>query len=341
MHVNEPSRTAWSTGVEQVHPDVWRIPLPLPNDALRAVNVYAVYDGGDLVLIDGGWALADSEELLARSLAGIGLGLGDITEFLVTHVHRDHYSQAVAIRAKFGARVRLGADEKPNVVRAGDDSTARPGLPAFLRRCGAAEIADQLEAQGNERMFEILEEPDNWLADGEVVSAGSRRLRTIATPGHTRGHVVYSDPAANVLFAGDHVLPHITPSIGLQPNRVPFPLRDYLASLRLLLDLPDAQLLPAHGPITASVHARVHELIAHHEQRLDATETAITANAGSSLDAAQQLTWTRRETALQDLDLFNQSLAIAETKAHLDVLVLQGRATLTTGTDGVDFYQPS
>ena len=34
------------------------------------------------------------------------------------------------------------------------------------------------------------------------------------------------------LFAGDHVLPHITPSIGVELVRPESPLRNYLASLR-------------------------------------------------------------------------------------------------------------
>jgi len=39
-----------AAGVFEVAPGVYRIPLPLPNDGLRAVNVYAVVDGDGLVL---------------------------------------------------------------------------------------------------------------------------------------------------------------------------------------------------------------------------------------------------------------------------------------------------
>ena len=55
-------------GLFTVAPGVHRIPLPLPNDGLRAVNVYAIESGDDLVLIDAGWALAETGGLLdARS----------------------------------------------------------------------------------------------------------------------------------------------------------------------------------------------------------------------------------------------------------------------------------
>ena len=76
----------------------------------------------------------------------------------------------------------------------------------------------------------------------------------VATPGHTRGHVVFVDAAAELLFAGDHVLPHITPSIGFEAVPGPLPLGDYMDSLRLVRELPDRRLLPAHGPVSPSVH---------------------------------------------------------------------------------------
>ena len=37
-----------------------RIPLPLPGDALKAVNTYAISDGDGVVMIDGGWAMAEA-----------------------------------------------------------------------------------------------------------------------------------------------------------------------------------------------------------------------------------------------------------------------------------------
>ena len=109
-------RHAWAEETtEEVAAGVYRIPLPLPDDALRAVNVYVVDDGAGLSLIDGGWALLPASEQLERSLRRIGFGLADIRQFFVTHVHRDHYTQAIAIRQLHGSRVALGEHEKPNL----------------------------------------------------------------------------------------------------------------------------------------------------------------------------------------------------------------------------------
>ncbi len=322
-----------------------RIALPLPNDGLRAVNVYALEAGDGLVLIDGGWALAESERQLVSSLDRLGFGLSDIATFLVTHMHRDHYTQAVAVRRKVGSRVSLGIGEQAN-LRATRELTLqpeyRPGRFAHLRRTGAIALLARMETGGDigrPGPAHDWEPPDTWLKDGVEVMAGDRRLQVIATPGHTQGHVVFYDAEAGLLFAGDHVLPQITPSVGLEAAPAPFPLRDYLDSLRLMFRLPDALLLPAHGPVTASVHQRVTELLAHHENRLAASGAAVAAGASTAYDTAMALPWTRHEKAFSELDPENQLLAVTETAAHLDVLVLQRRLSSSTSPDGIELYR--
>jgi glyoxylase-like metal-dependent hydrolase (beta-lactamase superfamily II) len=136
---------------------------------------------------------------------------------------------------------------------------------------------------------------------------------------------VFHDLQARLLFAGDHVLPTITPSIGFEPVLSPNPLGDFLGSLAKVRARPDAMLLPAHGPVTDSVHERVDELVAHHDARLDETETALRSGAVTAYDVARQLRWTRRQLEVDELDPFNQMLAIAETAAHLELLGAQGR----------------
>ena len=54
-------------GTYPIAPGVHRVPLPLPTDGLRAVNVYVLETARSLVLIDGGWALAESQAALAAA----------------------------------------------------------------------------------------------------------------------------------------------------------------------------------------------------------------------------------------------------------------------------------
>jgi glyoxylase-like metal-dependent hydrolase (beta-lactamase superfamily II) len=320
---------------------VHRIPLPLPNDGLRAVNVYAISDGDGLTLVDSGWALAQARERLETALAGIGHELGDVRRFLVTHIHRDHYTLALTVRRLFGSRVLLGAGEQPSLdyILNGDGQSLNP-YHELLLRCGAQPVVERLRQLPRERAERSdWEKPDGWLTGNEEIELAGRTLRVIHTPGHTRGHVVFADLGHGLLFAGDHVLPHITPSIGFEAARPPLPLGDYLGSLRLVRSLPDLRLLPAHGPVADSAHTRIDELIAHHDQRLDDTAEVIRQGAGTAYEAAGMLTWTRRERRLDDLDPFNQMLAVMETAAHLDVLVRLGRLR-SSETGGVVRYEP-
>ncbi len=328
-------------GTYQVAPGVHRVPLPLPTDGLRAVNVYVLADPGGLVLIDSGWALEQSRAALSAGLALLGAELGDVRHFLITHVHRDHYTQAVELRRAFGSKVSLGLGEQAAITAllAGGRRPLEPQL-IELRASGASELIGELAkllprhpgAGGD------WEAPDEWLAPRQQIELTSRTLRVLPTPGHTQGHVVFTDEASGLLFAGDHVLPHITPSIGFEPVVARQPLRDYLDSLRLVRELPDLRLLPAHGPVADSTHARIDQLLAHHAQRLDECAAAVAKGAGTAAEAASALRWTRRGRRLGELDLFNQMLAVIETRAHLELLAAQGMLT-SSQSDGVTSYQ--
>lgn len=315
-------------GAYLVSPGVYRIPLPLPSDALRAVNVYAVLSDEDLVLIDGGWALARSRTQLEVALKEVGQRLSDVSRILVTHSHRDHYTQAVSLRRDFGMRIGLGAGEQDNltaVLREGTTSMA--AQRDSLRRHGATVLADDPRVQNLDRPVDedVWALPDDWIGDGSRLQLGDRTLVATATPGHTRGHVVFSDEFAQLLFAGDHVLPHITPSLGFEPLPPPSPLGDFLHSLVAVRAMPDRVLLPAHGPVALSAHQRVDELLAHHDQRLRACERAVETGATTAHAVAAQLPWTRRSWRLDELDPFNRVLAVSETISHLVVLEAKGR----------------
>ena len=320
----------WTTpGAYEVAPGVFRVPLPLPSDGLRAVNVYVIRTADRLVLVDAGWDIPEARAALTEALGSLGHGLADIGRFLVTHIHRDHYTQAVAVRREFGSHVGLGAGDRPTLefLQRPERSPLTEQLDR-LRYLGAVELAESIRARmaGHGVDLDQWESPDEWLGEGPVSLAGGRTLEAVHTPGHTNGHLVFHDMAGGLLFAGDHVLPTITPSIGFEPVMSPDPLASFLRSLALVRERPDALLLPAHGPVAPSVHARVDELVDHHGRRLDETAAAA-AEVGepTAFEVAGRLRWTRRQHRLTDLDPFNTMLAVFETAAHLDLLVAQGR----------------
>jgi glyoxylase-like metal-dependent hydrolase (beta-lactamase superfamily II) len=335
-----PGAGHWTDpGAYEVADGVHRIPLPLPMDGLRAVNVYVLETEEGLTLVDGGWAIEDSRRQLEHSLASMGRKVADITRFLVTHAHRDHYTQAVTVRREFGSHISLGLGDKPTLDLARDATLGVNPMVAQVVRAGADEVArawassDVLER----RDLSIWEPPDTWLDRDLSVTVGTRTLDAVSTPGHTQGHYVFADRAAGLLFAGDHVLPTITPSIGFEPTSGPLPLRDFLESLAKVRAMPDLRLLPAHGPVTTSTHARVDELVAHHDDRLRQCRTAVGVGHVTAYEVARDLPWTRHARHFDELDVFSAGLASTETLAHLELLAARGELTRTE-LEGVYFY---
>ncbi|MEU9170057.1 MBL fold metallo-hydrolase [Streptomyces sp. NPDC048420] len=323
-------------GAHPVVDHVHRIPLALPVDGLAAVNVYLIEDDDGLVLIDSGWAGPDTEKALVEAVQSLGHRLDDIGQIIVTHAHWDHYTQALALRESIGSRVRVGWEERHTIEGFDLEDGVWPRQVKLLRECGAPELAALIAAVPVEQSDRDMPfgPPDEWLRDGERIDLAHRRLDIRATPGHTRGHVVVGDPTDGLLFSGDHVLPHITPSLGFERSPERYPLRSYLASLRLTRQLPDALLLPAHGPVTRSVHTRVDQLIAHHEERLDEVLRQVAAGADTAHEVARALPWTRRRSGLDELPPVHRMTAVLEIDAHLDVLAQLG-AVSPQRVDGV------
>jgi len=341
--VSPDSGRHWSAeGAWPVAPGIHRIPLPLPMDGLKAVNVYVVEGDDGLTLVDGGWAIPVARELLERSLKSIGSGLGDIRRFLVTHVHRDHYTMASVLGGEYGASVALGVDEKPALDLLNEWEPGHPMFTPVLARAGAAGIAERWAANAPDSVdLDQWRTPDTWLAGDQTIELPGRTVDAVHTPGHTPGHYVFADRAANLLFAGDHVLPTITPSIGFVVPTPAQPLADFLGSLARVRSLPDLRLLPAHGPVAPSSHARVDELLGHHEHRLDQCLASLRdRRTATAAVVAGDLGWTRHERAYDELDTFNKGMAAFETLAHLDLLVARGLATSTAHAEG-DVFAPA
>jgi len=327
-------------GAFEVADGVFRVPLGMPGDGLEAVNVYALETLDGLALVDAGWRTDTGLAELESALRGIGRGADEVHDVYVTHVHRDHYTLAMELRRRFGARIGLGRGEAPGLHQLLEIESNVPVTSVQqLHRSGDPELAAVIEEMTGAIEYDPAswEKPDTWLSCGEH-AVGGRLLEAVATPGHTRGHLVFHDLAAGLLFAGDHLLPTISPSIGFELGEWDLPLGDYLDSLECTLERPDALLLPAHGAPGGSAHARATELIEHHETRLAETVAAVDRlGSATAAQVARLLTWTRRRRAYADLDDFNRMIATCETIAHLDVLVARGRAVVAADAAGARF----
>lgn len=336
----DPDRPWFERGVYRAAPDVFRIPLPLTNDHLRAVNVYAIVGVGGIVLVDPGLDTPESRAQLQEGLSALDAGVADVSQCVVTHVHNDHLSQSLRLQDELGIRVALGRHEIRSVRIL--SSSADPFLARFarLRRYGAADVAARVRDSHRTREDPVMATgvPGEWLDDGQRIACDPYRLRVIHTPGHTQGHVVFVDDSTHLLFAGDHVLSQITPTVGSEPAPVSLPLSDYLQSLSAVRSEPDRYLLPAHGPPGPSVHRRIDELLAHHRERLAICTEVVSRGRSTAAEVGRALTWTRHRRSFHELDALNQMLAILEIGAHLDLLVAEGTLE-NVQLAGVEHYE--
>jgi glyoxylase-like metal-dependent hydrolase (beta-lactamase superfamily II) len=171
--------------------------------------------------------------------------------------------------------------------------------------------------------------PDRTLDGGEEIPCGRFAFRVIWTPGHSAGHICLYDAANKVLLSGDHVLPHITPSVGLHVPTTSNPLADYMDSLRLIGRLEAELVLPGHGEPFRGLPERTEALLAHHRARLDEVVALLATEPGpgSALTGyaiAARLRWSRRRT-WDDLSGFERRLAVTEALAHVELLHARGR----------------
>lgn len=312
--------------VERVNDYVHRIELPLPFEDLHVVNAYAVVGSTGVVLVDPGWSDPVSERILLDALAGLGAGLSDVAGTLVTHAHPDHFTLAADWQRRHGIPVHLGAGERPSVVAFSPELTRFPRQAELLERAGDPVLAHIIRELALEHYEAGMAwgEPEVWLSDGQVLHCGGEQVRVRDTPGHTRGHVVFEHVRSHALLTGDHLLPRITPSIGLELDPEPDALSHYLQSLDLLLRLEDRLMLPAHGPVSPSVHARARELLVHHDERLATITALVSVGLDTAAAIAAAMTWTRHRRTLHELSDVHRMTAVVEVLAHLDLLAERG-----------------
>ena len=318
------TRDAWTRpGCFEVAPGVRRIVCPLPLDGLRAVNVYAIDDGDGVALIDTGW---NHPDIVAALTAALG-SFERITAIICTHSHYDHYGLAGKLREWSGAPVLLGSEELPNLSGV-LDAEGYERSSALARERMTLHGAGSLLAASDGNYERVLARgpwvlPDRVLADGERIELRTRVLEAKLTPGHTRGHLMFLDREAGLVFGGDHLLPHITPSLGFESFGDEQALERFLTSLADIRDLPARHVLPGHGPVFDDLRGRVQELEDHHIARLNACTDALD-RPKTAFDVARALTWTRHERPFADLNRFNQMLAVSETITHLELLADHG-----------------
>ena len=227
--------------VDEVMDGLYRIEVPLPNSPLKELNSYVIKgDGRDLV-IDTGFNRTVCYEAMRAGLDALDCD-PDRTDFLITHMHSDH-SGLVARLASGNSRVYFSRIDS----RVFDKDRSWQPLVDYAEVNGFP-AGELINAMQNHPGFKYKPEtvPELTLIDdGQLIEIGNYRLRALGTPGHTQGHICLYDEAKRILISGDHILYDITPHIESWSYQVNS-LKDYLASLEKVYDLPVEVVLPGH-----------------------------------------------------------------------------------------------
>ena len=305
-------------GLTEVAADVFELRLPIPfEDGL--VNVFLFPDGTETDLLDCGMNTEESVDLIHAAVKHVGAKR--IGRLVVTHIHPDHYGAAGVFAGEGLADLYLHRLEVPLVYpRYVELEHLVSEVRTYLLVNGLPPDEAEVLSNSQRALSEIVKPavPAVQLDGAETLELGRRRLRVEWTPGHSPGHICLYDEADKLLFAGDHVLPELSPNIGLHPQSTPDPLHEYLDGLRRMAGYEPRLILPAHGRPFTDAATRVAELVAHHKKRMGQIETIVARGERTAWEVALEL-WGKRD------NMYEKRLALQEGLAHLQALAVEGR----------------
>lgn len=318
-------------------PEVYVIPVPLPDNPLRELNSYLIRSGDESMLIDTGFRHPLSIKALKTALSELAVDPASMRIFL-THAHTDHFGSICEISNK--DTIIYMSETDYHIYR----ECMTPG------KWGASDYFYMEEGFPEEGLLQIVNTnparkyiPDkvfkaSYITDGMAINLGNIECVCVKTNGHSPGHFCLYLPEYEMMFLGDHVLFDITPNIACWME-VEDSLGDYLKNLDKIQEYPIKICLPGHRTASKDIKKRVAELKAHHAARIEATRRIVQEHPGlNAYQIASRLTWSMRGRTWEEFPMEQKWFAVGETIAHLDYLRLRSILDRESGPDGCGYY---
>ena len=312
--------------------------MPTPY-AVGPVNAYLIR-GEPLTLVDAGINTPQAQNALLLGLEEANVPPEAIEQILITHAHPDHYGLVGFLQERSGATVYFPRRE---IARVRDRQMLFEVGRLLLEAGMPLELLfkmDQQRKQGPKPGIDHdevvpIDEGDTFTI---ATSAGDLTLETLHMPGHTGGHVVFLDAPSGTLFAGDQLLPEVSPNPLLEPS-LDEPgerrrsLKEYLASLERMRSLGLTLAYPGHGDPVTDPNGLIDGTIEHHLKRKVQVAGFLGPRPKTVYEIASEV-----YPDVRDYDVF---LAVSEVVAHLDLVVEDGDAVVETGENDVVLYRAS
>jgi len=301
--------------------------------------MYALTGKDGWTLVDAGIGTPEARAALTAALQQAELSIKNLRAMVLTHHHPDHVGLSGELQEQSGARVYMHPIDEASVqiIWSGTMPDRFGRVSHFLRQHGLPQTELWFSRVDPKVMYNIIRVPPReaftLVEDGQHIDLAGERYRVIWTPGHSDGHICLLRERDGVFLAADHVLPRITPNVGLySPYDRQNPLGDYLDSLRKVSTLPASIVLPGHGEPFPGLETRVREIIEHHEQREMQILALLEGQPQHAYQVAQRLFGPRMKNNEA------QRMAVAETLSHLEHMRLAGKVEQHHTTDGLILY---
>jgi glyoxylase-like metal-dependent hydrolase (beta-lactamase superfamily II) len=312
------------TPPERITDNIYRIKVPLPMDLLPYINSYILRGKNRNLIIDTSMNTPLCKEAMQQSLEDLQIDLNR-TDFFITHFHKDHMQLAAELATE-NSIIFMGRIDYEEMEALKENNWFLPDIAEFSSMSAFPEE----DLRKVYRFFEKHDEktsqnspPITLVEDGDLLEVGDLKLRCIMTPGHSKGHMCLYDPAEKLLFAGDHLLDGITPSIQGRFNDKN-PLKDYFDSLEKIDALDVMHVLPGHKRPFTHFNTRISELRDHHIQRTEQILDILLNGETSAYRIASRMSWNVRADSWEDYAPLQRFMAVGETISHLNYLRVQG-----------------
>ena len=307
--------------VSKLYEDIYNIEVVLPNNPLKAINVYVVKGEDKSLIIDTGFNQKECIDSLFKGLEELDIDIKD-TELFITHLHSDHSGMA-GIFKDAGVKIYAGEVDGKYI----NNMTSLTYWEEFDKFKILLDLEkDKVTYTEHPGYKYCLREPIEftYVKEGQGIQVGKYFFEVVDIPGHTPGQIGLYERNHKLFFGGDHVLDRITPNIGYWGTEENI-LAVYFNSLAKIYSFDIDILFPAHRNIITDHTRRINELIMHHKERLNEILNILKDRELSARDVASKMKWSIRAKDWDDFPNAQKWFAASEAMSHLEHLYHSGQ----------------